>query len=196
MLKKIIKKLYLMKPPRLLSKNRYFSKYEIGEYTFGCPKVLEWGDKGAELSIGKYCSIAQDVKILLGGEHRYDWLSTYSFPDFMDGLDVARDDHRLSKGGVKIGNDVWIGYGATILSGVTIGNGAVIGAQAVVAKNIPDYAIAVGNPARVIKQRFDEETIAHLNSIEWWNWSIEKVRKNADVLMANNLNDLIDRSSQ
>lgn len=185
-----------MKAPRLLSKNRYFSAYEIGEYTFGCPKVLEWGDKDAELSIGKFCSIAQDVKILLGGEHRYDWISTYSFPDFIDGLNIVRDDHRGSKGGVKIGNDVWIGFGATILSGVTIGNGAVIGAQAVVAKDVPDYTIAVGNPARVIKQRFDEETIAHLNQIAWWNWSVEKIKKNADVIMSNNPGDLINRSNQ
>lgn len=186
----------MLKPPRRLSENRYFSRFDIGEHTFGCPNVLEWGDAGAELSIGKYCSIAADVKILVGGEHRYDWLSTYSFPDFFDGLNVARDNHRGSKGTVKIGNDVWIGYGATILSGVEIGNGAVIGAQAVVAKNIPDYAVAVGNPARIIRQRFDAETVAHLNKLAWWNWSNEKVRKNAGALMSNNLDDLMNGSSQ
>jgi acetyltransferase-like isoleucine patch superfamily enzyme len=185
-----------MRAPRLLSQNRYFSAYEIGEYTFGCPEVLEWGDENAGLSIGKFCSIARDVKILLGGEHRYDWISTYSFPDFLDGLDIEKNDHRVSKGGVTIGNDVWIGFGATILSGVTIGNGAVIGAKAVVAKDVPDYAIAVGNPARVIRQRFDEETVAQLNQIAWWDWSLEKIKKNADAIMSNNLNELVKRSSQ
>lgn len=194
LLNKIIKKLYLMKAPRLLSKNRYFSAYEIGEYTFGCPEVLEWGDKNAGLSIGSFCSIARDVKILLGGEHRYDWISTYSFPDFLDGINDIKNDHRVSKGGVTIGNDVWIGYGATILSGVTIGNGAVIGAKAVVAKNVPDYSIVVGNPARVIKQRFDDKTITQLNQIAWWNWSLEKIKKNAHVIMSDNLNDLMERS--
>lgn len=193
LLKKIIKKLYLMRAPRLLSKNRYFSAYEIGEYTFGCPEVLEWGNENAGLSIGKFCSIARDVKILLGGEHRYDWISTYSFPDFLDGLEVVKNDHRVSKGGVTIGNDVWIGFGATILSGVSIGNGAVIGAKAVVARNVPDYAIVVGNPARVVRQRFDEKTIAHLNRIAWWNWSVEKIKKNAGVIMSDNLNDFVGK---
>lgn len=196
LIEKIRKKLYLMKAPRLLSENRYYSKYEIGEYTFGCPEVLEWGDGDAELSIGKFCSIARDVKILLGGEHRHDWLSTYPFPDFFDELNPDRDEHLISKGSVKIGNDVWIGFGATILSGVSIGNGAVIGARAVVAKDIPAYSIAVGNPARVIKQRFDDETIAELTRLEWWNWSIEKIKKNADAIMSNNISELLKRSRQ
>src|SRR5687767_14158063 len=100
MLKKIYKKLYMLKAPRLLAKNRYFAAYDVGEYTFGCPEVLEWGDKNAGLSIGRFCSIAKDVKILLGGEHRYDWVSTYSFPDFIDGLEDIVDEHRVSKGGV------------------------------------------------------------------------------------------------
>ena len=193
LLKKIIKKLYLMRAPRLLSRNRYFSAYDIGEYTFGCPEVLQWGDENAGLSIGKFCSIARDVKILLGGEHRYDWISTYSFPDFLDGLEVVKNDHRVTKGGVTIGNDVWIGFGATILSGVTIGNGAVIGARAVVAKNVPDYAIVVGNPARVIRQRFDEKTVADLNKIAWWDWSVEKIKKNAGLIMSDNLNDFVGK---
>lgn len=81
-----------------------------------------------------------------------------------------------------IGNDVWIGYGVTILGGVKIGNGAVIGASAVVAKDIPPYAIAVGNPARVVKYRFDEETIRKLLAVKWWNWSLEKIADNFPLM--------------
>jgi len=183
----------MLKPPRLLSKNRFFSAYDIGDYTFGCPEVLDWGDQNTGLSIGRFCSIASDVKILLGGEHRYDWISTYSFPDFVEGVDAVKNDHRISKGGVTIGNDVWIGFGATILSGVSIGNGAVIGAKAVVAKNVPAYSIAVGNPARVIKQRFDDETVARLNQIAWWNWPLAKIKNNAHLIMSDNLKGLIEK---
>ncbi|WP_026195471.1 CatB-related O-acetyltransferase [Mariprofundus ferrooxydans] len=177
-----------------MSENRFFSKYNIGEYSFGCPEVLEWGDQEGMLTIGKFCSIAKDVKILLGGEHRYDWFSTYSFPDFMDDLPDYPVDHRRSKGGIVIGNDVWIGYGATILSGVTIGNGAVVGAKAVIAKDIPPYSIVVGNPARVIKRRFDDDTIKQLNQLAWWDWPIEKIKRNAGAIMSNNLGDLLCRN--
>lgn len=190
-LNKICKKLYLMKSPRLLSKNRYFTQYDIGEYTFGCPEVLEWGEGDAELSIGRFCSIAKDVKILLGGEHRYDWISTYSFPDFFDELKDLEVEHRVSKGNVTIGNDVWIGFGVTILSGVTIGNGVVIGAKAVVAKDISDFSIVVGNPAYVIKKRFDEDAINRINQLAWWDWSIEKIINNVDIIMSNNVDCLL-----
>ena len=81
-----------------------------------------------------------------------------------------------------IGNDLWIGYGVTILGGVKIGNGAVIGASAVVAKDIPPYAIAVGNPARVVKYRFDEKTIRKLLAVKWWNWDLEKIADNFPLM--------------
>ena len=81
-----------------------------------------------------------------------------------------------------IGNDVWIGTGAKILSGVTIGDGAVIGAYSVVAKNVSPYTIAVGNPAREIKKRFDESTIQNLMKLKWWDWDIDKIRRNVSAL--------------
>jgi len=192
-IKKARKRFYMINAPRQLSENRYFSQYDIGQYTIGCPIIHEWGDRGGDLRIGKFCSIAGNATILLGGEHRHDWLSTYSFPDFFDDLDGFAREHRLSRGAVAIGNDVWIGSGATILSGVTIGNGAVIGAKAVVAKDIPDYAIAIGNRARIAGYRFDKNVIRRLNELAWWDWPVEKIKENAALIMSNNLDELEQR---
>jgi len=192
-IKKSRKRLYMINAPRHLSENRYFYQYDIGQHTVGCPVIHEWGDQGGGLRIGKFCSIGQYATILLGGEHRHDWLSTYSFPDFFDELDDFSGEHRLSMGEVNIGNDVWIGYGATILSGVTVGNGAVIGARAVVAKDVPAYAIAIGNRARVAGYRFDKDVIRRLNELAWWDWPVGKIRENAALIMSNNLDELEQR---
>ena len=187
---KVRRLLYMIIAPRQLCKNRYFSQYDIGQHTIGFPEVREWDDQGGGLHIGKFCSIAGHVRILLGGEHRHDWLSTYSFPDFFEEVDDSSGEHRLSRGVVTIGNDVWIGYGATILSGVTVGDGAVIGAGAVVAKDVPAYAIVLGNLARVAGYRVDKHVIRRLNDLAWWNWPEEKIRESAAILMSNNLDEL------
>ena len=97
-------------------------------------------------------------------------LSIFCF--FKEAKDISGHPH--TKGNVIIGNDVWIGYGAKILSGVSIGDGAVVGAGAVVAKNIPPYAVVVGNPAKIIKFRFKPEDVEILLGIQWWNWPLEK----------------------
>lgn len=112
----------------------------------------------AVLTIGSYTSIAPDVRIFLGDEHRTDWISTYPF-----------DGQPKTKGNVTIGNDVWIGYGATIMSGVTICDGAVIAARSHVVKSVKPYEVVGGNPARHIKFRFDEETIRLLLEFKWWD---------------------------
>jgi len=154
-----------------------YKKYDIGRFTYGAPRILDYSSEKT-LKIGKYCSIAESVKIFLGGEHRIDTISTYPFKERMNlGLDNA-----FSRGDVKIGNDVWIGYGATILSGVTIGDGSVIGAYAVVAKDVEPYSIVVGNPAKVIKKRFDEKTISKLLKMKWWDWNEKKIKENIDVI--------------
>jgi acetyltransferase-like isoleucine patch superfamily enzyme len=164
----------------------------IGDFTYGQPEVLEFGE-GSRLVIGRFCSIAKDVKILLGGNHRTDWVTTYPFPAIPDRWPSAREilGHPISKGDVTIGNDVWIGTGATILSGVTIGDGAVIGANAVVAKDIEPYAIMAGNPAKVIRMRFADSTIRALCRIQWWNWPIEEIQKNVSLLCSDNFDELI-----
>ena len=115
---------------------------------------------------------------MAGGNHSIDWISTYPFKNRWK-IDSLKDCHyQGSKGDIEIGHDVWIAHGATILSGVKIGHGAVVGAMSVVTKDIPPYAIVGGNPARILKYRFDKQQIAKLLQIEWWGWSEAKIFEN------------------
>ncbi len=160
--------------------------YEIGEYTYGTPSVAQFGSH-ARLYVGKYCSIADKVLVLLGGNHRADWTTAYPFPWAMgdEWPEIAAiDDWHGTKGDVVVGNDVWIGLGALILSGVTIGHGAVVGAGSLVTEDVLPYAVVTGNPARVIRMRFDEDTVSRLLDLRWWDWSLERVRANARTLCA------------
>jgi len=169
-------------------------KYIIGDYTYGHPNVFHWGEN-SNLIIGRFCSIANQVTIFLGGNHRVDWVSTYPFNSLNDNFPTAISiiGHPSTNGDVVIGNDVWIGYGATIMSGVKVGDGAVIGACSVVTKDINPYEIVAGNPAKVIKMRFENDSILQLLKIAWWNWSIEKI--NSEVLfLCNNIDDFIKRN--
>lgn len=166
----------------------------IGEYTYGNPQVFYWGEN-AKLVIGNFCSIAENVKIFLGGEHRTDWITTYPFSalEFNKIWPEAANikGHPKTKGDVIIGNDVWIGYSAIILSGVTIGDGAVIGAGSVVTKNVPPYTIVAGNPARPIRKRFPQKVINKLLKIKWWFWPIKKIKKHIPLLCSNNIKEIL-----
>ena len=155
----------------------------FGRYTYGTPKIYRY-DTTTRCTIGCFCCIALDVKIILGGEHKINTASLYPFEHFSEFSDVTNTENHFSKGDVTIGNDVWIGNGATILSGVTVGNGAVIGACAVVTKDVPPYAIVAGNPAKIIRYRFDEETIAALQKIKWWDWEILKIKEKLSLIQS------------
>jgi len=158
----------------------------VGEYTYGDPQVLSFCDKDI-VFIGKFCSIADDVVIVAGGEHRYNRVSTFPLKSrFLKNQEMDS----YNKGPVIIGNDVWIGTRATILSGVRIGHGAVVGAAAVVAHDVPPYAIVVGIPARIVGYRFSKSQIAKLLEISWWNWSIKKILANIDYFYGD-VNDFI-----
>jgi chloramphenicol O-acetyltransferase type B len=142
----------------------------VHSYHFDDPFV-RYGDR---IEVGKFCSIAREVRILSGGEHAMDLASTYPFRSLISRKDAGEWDV-APKGQTRIGNDVWIGFRAIVLSGAKIGDGAVIGAGAVVSGEVPPYAILAGNPGKVVDYRFDEDTIARLLALRWWDWSLEEV---------------------
>jgi acetyltransferase-like isoleucine patch superfamily enzyme len=154
----------------------------IGDHTYidnthGTTKILCFKESDTVI-IGKFCSIASNVRIFGGGEHNTTLISTYPFKKFFQNYDI--DPNVISKGPTIIGNDVWVGMNSMILSGVLIGDGAVIGAGSVVTKYVPPYAIVAGNPAKIIRYRFIENQIEKLSKIQWWNWSLEKINANID----------------
>jgi acetyltransferase-like isoleucine patch superfamily enzyme len=165
--------------------------YSIGKYTYGRPRVIDFGE-GARLVIGKFCSISAGVTIFLGGEHRTDWITTYPFPSLPTTWPEAHgiEGHPTTMGDVVIGNDVWLGRGCVILSGSRIGDGAVVGANSVVSGEIAPYSIVAGNPVKTIRKRFDEEKIARLLDIRWWDWPDNKIRKKVELLCSDKINEL------
>ncbi|CAA2144716.1 2,3,4,5-tetrahydropyridine-2,6-dicarboxylate N-acetyltransferase [Methylobacterium bullatum] len=166
--------------------------FSIGSYSYGRPKV-RFPEAGRHLTIGRYCSIADRVEILLGGGHRLDWVTTYPFAamgGLWPGVEAPADYH-ASRGDVTIGSDVWLGSGCMILSGVTIGHGAVVGAHAVVSRDVPPYAIVAGNPARVIRHRFDPEHVVALLETAWWDLPPEAVHALVPLLQSDRIDDLI-----
>ncbi len=165
------------------SLQKKYQQYTIGRGTYGDPIIHTLGE-GSSFKIGSFCSIASGVQILLGGEHRPDWVTTYPFNVLWKAGEQI-EGHPMTKGDVTIGNDVWIGMESIILSGVTIGDGAVIGLRAVVTKNVPPYAVVAGNPARIVKKRFKDHIIDRLLSLQWWNWDDDRI-KNALPLLLNN----------
>ena len=146
------------------------------------------------LIIGKFCSIACGAKFLFNSaNHKMASLSTYTFPLFFEEWGLKKENVAQAwdqKGDIMIGNDVWIGYEAVILSGVTIGDGAVIGCRAVVTKDVPPYTIVGGVPAKPIRKRFDEETIKELQKIKWWDWPEEKITEKIQAIQAGDLEGL------
>jgi virginiamycin A acetyltransferase len=161
----------------------------IGDYSYidGKPNVLSWGRPKYRVTIGKYCSVARDVTFIIQGEHETRWVTTFPFPleDEVTWGKVAeskRHTYTRSKGDITVGNDVWIAFGATILSGIHISNGAIIAARAVVTKDVPPYAIVGGNPAKILKYRFNKETRERLLKEAWWDWTKEEIVEKMDYL--------------
>ena len=147
------------------------------------------------LIIGQFCSIACGAKFLFNSaNHALRSLSNYTFPLFFEEWGLNKKNVASAwdnKGDIIIGNDVWIGYEAVIMAGVHIGDGAVIAARAVVTKDVPPYTIVGGTPARKIRMRFEEETIAKLQQIQWWNWPVEKIRRSLPYIMEGTVDRLI-----
>lgn len=146
-----------------------------------------------KLKIGKFCSIACGAKFIFNAaNHALGSLSTYPFPIFFEEWGLPTDTASVAQawdnhGNIEIGNDVWIGYEAVILSGVSIGDGAIIGTRAVVTKDVPPYTIVGGVPAKPIRKRFDDETIEKLESLRWWDWSEESIKRNIAAIRSGDI---------
>lgn len=142
---------------------------------------------GDKLIIGKFCMIASGAQFIMnGGNHLTNSISSYPFSIFGGDWANAMDGKSFpEKGDTIIGNDVWIGHNATIMPGVKIGDGAIIATNSTVVKDVEPYSIVGGNPARLIKKRFSDETIAKLLEIKWWDWDIERITVNVQHLTGN-----------
>lgn len=186
---------------------------EVGDYTyydtsftnenpedFENTNILYFPVNNSKLKIGKFCCLANRCKFMMSGsQHHLNAFTTYPlFWNFIDDpmvknyVEVIPDKKYYHKeyGDTVVENDVWVGYDALIMPGIKIGSGAVIGAGAVVTKDVPPYTIVAGNPAIIIRKRFDDETIKQLLAIEWWNWPIAKILRAYDALMNGKINDL------
>jgi len=172
----------------------YYSGYHHKHRFEDCVRYLDKKNKNVDkLIIGKYCSIGSGAVFMMAGNqgHCMDWVSTFPFyyqanifKDSLNSYKKTADTH--------IGSDVWIGSEAMIMAGVIIGSGAVVGARAVVVKDVPPYAVVGGNPAQVIKYRFDEGTIEKLLKLKWWDWSEEEVKKAMPLICSENTQELTD----
>jgi acetyltransferase-like isoleucine patch superfamily enzyme len=169
----------------------------VGKFTYGVGNIqLAHHRNSPPLRIGRFCSIAGDVKIFTGAYHRTDWMTTYPFGTQHQNFfgDEIPPGFPHSKGGVTIGNDVWIGTSATIMSGVTIGDGAVIAANSHVIKNVAPYEIVGGNPAGHIKFRFPQPIVEKLLRVKWWdldNATIARIHKNLTMMASSENVDLL-----
>ena len=170
---------------------------KVGKHTYGLEsaKFLRWGEDNPKVYIGRFCSISYGLQFVTGGDHRQEWVSTFPFGHTETTKNICSPVHghpHPSKD-ISIMNDVWIGRNVSIMSGVCIGNGAVIATNSHVVKDVPDYAIVGGNPAKLIKFRFNDETIKELLEIKWWDWQEEKIKKNllylTSDLQAKNLSE-------
>jgi hypothetical protein len=155
-------------------------------YSYSPPLLLAFGPEPDVtepwVSVGRYCSLNSTTRILLGGGHHPEWVSTYPFRIHRDLPGAYADGQPSSRGPVRIGNDVWIGYDVVVQSGVSIGDGAVVATGSLVVRDVEPYQIVGGNPARPIRSRFDPETVAALLRIAWWNWPDDKVLAHVDQL--------------
>ncbi|QJD97408.1 CatB-related O-acetyltransferase [Mucilaginibacter robiniae] len=179
---------------------------EVGDYTyyddlddpynFERNVLYHFDFIGDKLIIGKFCAIASGVKFIMNGaNHELAPISTYPFAIFGKGWEKITEGVDLTekypnKGNTVVGNDVWIGHSATLMPGIKIGNGAIIAAQSVVTNNVPDYAIVGGNPARVIRKRFDDYTIERLLRIAWWNWNVAQITEHLMLINATDVEKL------
>lgn len=172
-----------------LSKLCDINKLKVGNKTYGELNVYSWGSEGEALEIGNYVSIANDVKFILGGNHRYDILSTYPIKVKIMGEKLEA----YSNGKIVVGDEVWIGMNTMVMSGVKIGKGAIVAAGSVVIKDVEPYSIVGGNPARHIKFRFDEFYIDKINDINLNSINEDFMKENLELFYKTINDDVVER---
>ena len=177
---------------RIRHRNHYngSTKIQIGDFTYGEPVIRSWaadGEENARCIIGKFCSIGGNVQIVLGGNHRNDWITTYPFNQLLKPQYGYITGHPMTKGDVVIGNDVWIGSDVKILSGVTIGDGATVAASSVVAKDVAPYTVVAGNPARFKKWR---TSAMFFEKMRWWDWPLDRIAEAIPFLQSDDIEGL------
>lgn len=143
-----------------------------------------------EITIGNFCGIAENVIFDSGYNHEPTYISTFPFNKIWS---EVKSNIRIEGRNIVIGNDVWICEDVSIQSGVTVGHGAIIGTKAVVTKDVPPYAVVGGVPAKIIRYRYDEETINKLLLIRWWDWSDDKIKENVHLLLSDNIREFTDK---
>lgn len=184
----------LIPPASRLDQRPDLAEYDIGRYSWG-HLTVSYRTPGCALVVGQFCSFAYGTRVILGGEHRADFVSTYRFPayePFRAAFEADRRATTVTGGSVVIGNDVWIGHDALILSGATVGDGAIVGAGSVVRSTVPPYALALGNPARVAGFRFSPEQISALQRIRWWDWEESRLVEALDLMMSPDIQAFVD----
>lgn len=169
---------------------------QIGRHTYGQPIVHTYKGSEALVKIGSFCSISPGVMFITGGIHPTDWVSLYPFRARFNLDGKFRDGMPRTNGNIIVGNDVWIGTEAMILSGVTIGDGAVIAARSLVTRDVPAYALSAGVPAKTIRNRFSDEKIEFLLSIKWWDWDDKQIIDVVPLLSTADINNFINYAAK
>ena len=160
-------------------------------FSYGQLQVISTGE-GADAKHGAFCSFASNIRVMLGGHHHMDFITTYPFGSVNESI-FGEKKLPVNRGNVVIGNDVWIGDNVTIMAGVTIGDGAVIGCNTVVTKDVEPYSVVAGNPGRFIRYRFSEEVIEELLNIKWWDLPLEVIQEIVPYLTSTDIDENIQK---
>lgn len=170
--------LYVGEPRGIIERLRKQGRIKIGTHTdaYSLPTIRHFIMDDTKIEIGDYCSLSPEAYVYLGGRHKLDAVTTYPHRILWNMEGAGKDGFPTPTGDTFIGSDVWLCPGSQVMSGVRIGHGAIIGVGSVVTKDVPDFAVVAGNPARVIKYRFSEEQCKALLHISWWDWPEDEVR--------------------
>jgi acetyltransferase-like isoleucine patch superfamily enzyme len=169
---------------------------KVGRYSYVAPYAdLMTYLFPVKLTIGNFCSVSANSRFFARQNHHPEWVTNYPVEFFL-GQASGHGRHSEMKEIIQIGHDVWIGDSATILPGVKIGNGSVIGANAVIAKDVENFSVVVGNPARLVRYRFEEDIRTRLDEISWWDWPDDKIAENAELIWSSDITKFVMRFSK